>query len=119
MRRVEAESSLLPRAGDRAGRDRLEILTALISGPSFDPLFRPDIITIPGGHAIYRWACVVADCERPRGGGADLCSIHQGQWREDGRGGGMAAFVTAARPDERVGSRAVMPDLSAGPGAPQ
>ena len=32
---------------DRAGRDRLEILTALISGPSFDPLFRPDVIKIP------------------------------------------------------------------------
>ena len=32
---------------DRVGRDRLEILTALIAGPSFDPIFRPDVIEIP------------------------------------------------------------------------
>ena len=29
------------------GRDRLEILTTLIAGPSFDPIFRPDVIEIP------------------------------------------------------------------------
>jgi integrase len=93
----------------QVGRDRLEILTALIAGPSFDAIYRPDIITIPGGHPIYRWACVVLDCERPRTGGADLCSIHQGQWAvEKERGVGMAAFVTSARGlDKRVGSREV------------
>ena len=32
---------------DREARDRLEILTALIDGPSFDPMFRPDVIEIP------------------------------------------------------------------------
>jgi hypothetical protein len=32
---------------DRVGRDRLEILTALINAPSFDPIFRPDVIVIP------------------------------------------------------------------------
>ena len=44
---------------DRVGRDRLEILTALIAGPSFDPIFRPDVIEIPRQHPIYRWECVV------------------------------------------------------------
>ena len=29
---------------DRVQRDRLEILTTLIAGPSFDPIFRPDVI---------------------------------------------------------------------------
>lgn len=29
---------------DRTGRDRLELLTALINGPSFDPTFRGDVI---------------------------------------------------------------------------
>ena len=32
---------------DREGRDRLEILTALIDGPSFDAMFRPDVIDVP------------------------------------------------------------------------
>ena len=35
--------ALLPQLDAREGRDRLEILTALISAPSFDPLFRPEI----------------------------------------------------------------------------
>ncbi|HEY4992839.1 MAG TPA: hypothetical protein VII33_12230, partial [Nakamurella sp.] len=51
---------------DRVGRDRLEILTALINGPSFDPVFRPDVVQIPRNHPIYRWECVVGDCERTR-----------------------------------------------------
>ena len=34
---------------------------------------------------------MVADCERPRTGESDLCSIHQGQWAaENERGVGMA-----------------------------
>jgi hypothetical protein len=78
LRRQEYLRPLLADRPGQVGRDRLEILTALIAGPSFDPVYRPDIITIPGGHPIYRWACVVADCERPRTGGSDLCSIHQG-----------------------------------------
>jgi hypothetical protein len=36
--------TLLPQPDARQGRDRLEILAALISSPSFDPLFRPDMI---------------------------------------------------------------------------
>jgi hypothetical protein len=74
---------------DRAGRDRLEILTALIRGPSFDPVYGPDIIQIP----------------RTRSGGADLCSAHLNEWvaaREHGIG--KAAFVTAAHGlDRHVG----------------
>jgi hypothetical protein len=58
--------SLLPVRDDRAGRDRLEILAALISAPSFDPLFRAEIITVPPGHPVYRWNCLVTGCERPK-----------------------------------------------------
>ena len=54
MRRQEYLRPLLADRPGQAGRDRLEILTALIAGPSFDPVYRPDIITIPGGHPIYR-----------------------------------------------------------------
>jgi len=32
---------------DRVARDRLELLTALISAPSFDPVYRPEVIRIP------------------------------------------------------------------------
>ncbi len=35
---------VLPLHGGREGRDRLEVLTALISAPSVDPLFRGEII---------------------------------------------------------------------------
>ena len=83
---------------DREGRDRLEILTALINGPSFDPMFRPDVIDIPPDHPIYRWTCVVDRCERPHTGSADLCSEHQQQWsRERSRGVGKAAFLLSAK----------------------
>ena len=87
---------------DRDRRDRLEILTALIDGPSFDPMFRRDVIEIPPEHPIYRWECVVDRCERPRAAGTDLCTEHLQQWaRARERGVGKAAFLTAAEPFER------------------
>ncbi len=92
--------SLLPLYADpdRQGRDRLEILTALISGPSFDPIYRPAVIKIPRGHAIYRWECLVEHCERTRSGGTELCSAHMDEWARDRElgGAGKAAFVSAA-----------------------
>jgi hypothetical protein len=82
---------------DRVGRDRREILTALIAGPSFDPIFRPDVIEIPRQHPIYRWECAVDHCERSRSGGSDLCPEHLRQWaRERESGVGKAAFLSAA-----------------------
>lgn len=82
---------------DRTGRDRLEILTALIEGPTFDPQFRLDIIDIPPGHPLYRWECMVEGCERPKSGGVDLCGEHRQQWAHARSGGiGKAAFLTAA-----------------------
>jgi integrase len=84
---------------DRTTRDRLEVLTALIGGPSFDPLFRDDVIQIPRGHEVYRWDCVVEHCERIRENVVDLCSTHLVEWRDARRGGiGRAAFLAAAEP---------------------
>lgn len=81
----------------QAGRDRLEILTELIAGPSFDPLYRTEVIRIPRGHPVYRWECVVDGCERTRSGGTDLCSTHRLEWVQAEAGGaGKAAFVAAA-----------------------
>ncbi|MEU2739556.1 tyrosine-type recombinase/integrase [Streptomyces sp. NPDC007095] len=105
MKRVEFLRPLYAERPDRQERDRLEILTALINAPSFDPVFRADIVRIPRGHAIYRWECVVAGCERARGGG-DLCSIHRQEWAQAReRGIGKAAFVAAAQPLSAFASR--------------
>ncbi|WP_239340221.1 hypothetical protein [Frankia sp. CiP3] len=85
----------------RAGRDRLEILTALIAAPSFDPLFRAELIRIPAGHRIYRWQCAVDGCDRPATGqSSDLCTVHAEMWRQYQRedGATRASFLIAAAP---------------------
>ncbi len=48
----------------RARRDRLELLTALMMAPGFDPLYRSDLIAIPPQHPVYGWECVVEGCGR-------------------------------------------------------
>lgn len=89
--------ALLPQPDAREGRDRLEILTALISAPSFDPLFRGQIIKIPAGHPVYRWSCL-AGCERPVAGRGDLCGAHERLWLEHRRAGGTrSSFLQEAR----------------------
>jgi len=81
----------------------LEILTALVGSPAFDPIFRSDLIGIPRGHRHYRWECVVAGCQRARGG-SDLCSIHRVESRQArDRGVAKAAFLDAAQPLAAVG----------------
>lgn len=87
---------------DRVGRDRLEILTALIDGPDFDPILRSDVIRIPRQHPVYRWECIVERCERTRSASTDLCPEHLRLYAQDReRGIGKAAFVTAATGLER------------------
>jgi len=87
----------LPQQDAREGRDRLEILTALISAPSFDPLFRGGIITIPAGHPVYRWDCLAAGCERAVTGRGDLCRSHEVLWQaQRSEGGTRAGFLQAA-----------------------
>ena len=89
-----------PREG-RATRDRLELVTALLGGPSVDPLFREPIIQIPLGHPVYRWDCLVDACGRPRSGYTDLCGGHLDLWHLARRAAGAstrAEFVAAAEP---------------------
>jgi len=88
---------------DRAARlavpDRLEMLTALIAAPSFDPLFRAEAIQVPAGHPVFRWSCVVPQCRRGRGECREFCAAHQRQWtaaRECGTG--LPAFLAMAEP---------------------
>jgi integrase len=82
----------------RASRDRLELLTALIAAPGFDPLYQPDLIEIPPRHPVYGWGCEVPGCEcLSRGTG--MCWAHDVQWRKARRAGtGWAEFIAHAEP---------------------
>ncbi|NJP33744.1 hypothetical protein [Micromonospora thermarum] len=66
---------------DRESRDRLEILTALIDGPGFDPLFRSDVIRIPRNHPALHWNCLISGCDGyiKR---QELCANHATRWYE-------------------------------------
>ena len=87
----------------RESRDRLEILTALIGAPSFDPVFRDVVIRVPQGHRVYQWACTVEGCERVRSGGTDLCSAHCQQWAgARDAGTSRAEFHATAKPLPRA-----------------
>lgn len=96
-------TSLLPLVGegrDRRGRDRLEILTALIDGPAFDPVFAAEVIRVPRNHPVYRWNCLVEDCERVSTA-TGLCTSHRQQrTRSEAAGQGMAGFLAEAVPLE-------------------
>lgn len=84
----------------RAARDRLELLTALISAPGFDPLYRDDVIVIPRDHLVYGWGCAVANCERPRRShSARVCERHHQEWLQaQASGVTLGVFVAAAQP---------------------
>ena len=84
----------------RVARDRLELLTALIAAPGFDPLYRQDIIAIPRDHPVYGWGCAVEDCERPRRNhNGRLCERHSQEWLKVEQSGlTLGAFVEAADP---------------------
>ncbi len=91
---------LLSEGDERRGGDRLEILTALIGGPSFDPVFATEIVRVPRNHPIYRWHCLIADCERVRSN-SGLCTAHRDQRaRSEAAGEGVAEFLAAAVPLE-------------------
>jgi integrase len=73
--------SLVPATqGTRAGRDRLELLTALIGAPRFDPLYRADVIEIPPQHSVFGWECQVDSCRCVQRQGLSFCTHHQKLW---------------------------------------
>jgi integrase len=81
---------------DRRARDQLEVLTALIDGPGFDPLFRSDIISVPKNHAALHWNCLIDGCDgyiRAQ----ELCGNHLVRWREAADSGiARAEFLRTA-----------------------
>ncbi|MFE2432157.1 hypothetical protein ACFXJ5_36220 [Streptomyces sp. NPDC059373] len=91
--------TLLPGRTDatRVGRDRLELLTALIDAPGFDPVFRDALISIPPQHPVYAWQCAVEGCERIRRVSHNLCNTHNLEWEQAERTGRTKrAFMDAA-----------------------
>ena len=95
--------ALLPgHDGDRrVGRDRLELLTALINAPGFDPLYRSELIAFPPQHPVYAWQCTVQGCERIRQMGQTLCGTHYLLWEQaEAAGASRAGFMEAAQPLE-------------------
>lgn len=90
---------LLPGPDGRESRDRLEILTALIDGPCFDPFLRADVIEVPAEHPVLGWRCRVPQCQRAGHGTSDLCDTHRTEW--SARGGDeadRAEFLRTAKP---------------------
>ncbi|QLH24402.1 site-specific integrase [Streptomyces sp. Rer75] len=88
--------TLLTEPVSRVKRDRLELLTAVIEGPGFDPLYWPDLMEIPPHHAVYAWRCDVVKCERYRRLGIRFCDAHHRERKASGMG--QAAFAKAASP---------------------
>ncbi|CAN3982970.1 tyrosine-type recombinase/integrase [Kitasatospora purpeofusca] len=83
----------------RRGTDRLELLQTLIAAPAFDPLFRGDVLRLPGDHPVFGWQCKVEGCDRGHEGAWELCHHHRVQWSEARRGGRtFTAFLAAAQP---------------------
>lgn len=92
---------LVPADGgdNRQRRDRLELLSALIGSPGFDPLLRGDIIEFPRDHSVFWWGCRVTGCERPRRENKMLCNGHESQWQQAHLAGAdRAAWMRDAAP---------------------
>ncbi|MGW3974188.1 tyrosine-type recombinase/integrase [Streptomyces ardesiacus] len=99
MSTLTLEPGTTPLGVVRMKRDRLEILHALITAPTFDPLLASDVISVPGDHAVFGWACAVEDCERGRNTTQELCSQHGRDWKRwRDEGGAYIEFLRTARP---------------------
>lgn len=73
---------IVKRIDRRRTRDRLELLTALLNGPTVEAFYREDIIRYPGDHRVFAWRCAVASCYSPRTSRKDMCHKHIQEWGE-------------------------------------
>ncbi len=91
--------SLLPQEDARTRRDRLEVLTALIGGPEFDPVLRGGVLKIPPTPRVHPWNCTVPDGPRSRWRRYAMCAVHADQWQEaETREVSRAEFLRVAEP---------------------
>ncbi|MFE6052856.1 tyrosine-type recombinase/integrase [Kitasatospora sp. NPDC056446] len=66
-------------------RDQLEILNALLAGPTVDGYFTEDLVKFPPDHPVYGWRCSVPGCEgatASAGGAKDMCTAHLHEYRK-------------------------------------
>ncbi|MET7605139.1 tyrosine-type recombinase/integrase [Streptomyces avermitilis] len=100
----EANRPLLPLVSTHQGpsrttTDRLEVLSTLMTAPSFDPLFTTEVIRMPGDHEAYGWICKVPQCERAQEPARSLCANHEIEWRKQRKNGGLLGdFMRTAEP---------------------
>jgi integrase len=99
---VTISLTLTPGPDIRESRDRLELLTALIDGPAFDPALRADVIEIPADHRVFPWGCRVPGCTRPRCSLRDWCDGHLSLWRKRPAGVDRIEFLRTAEPLQPV-----------------
>ncbi|MFD5616756.1 tyrosine-type recombinase/integrase [Kitasatospora sp. NPDC127060] len=101
----------------RTTTDRLELLRTLIAAPTFDPLFREDVICVPGHHPNYGWLCPVGGCRRAADG-REFCWTHSREWTQvKASGGNITDFLRAAQPLKSLSWHAA-PDCIVCPGIP-
>lgn len=95
-------SSLLPvlvnPSEQRTGRDRAELLTALLHAPGVDDFYRADIIAFPQLHPVYGWGCGVPGCMATKGESASYCRAHAAGWGARRPGMTRVEFGAAATP---------------------
>lgn len=83
----------------RQHRDRLEILSVLMSAPNFSSLFRSDIIDVPADYPGLPWRCAIPGCERTRSSALEFCPAHSKLWRMQRNSGSTKPhFIDTAEP---------------------
>jgi len=91
-----------PSSGADATRttgDRLEVLAALMAAPTFDPLYRDNVIEVAGDHPVYGWVCKLPDCKRAQNPGYEWCQAHYKEWCGRRKAGASVAdFLRLAEP---------------------
>jgi hypothetical protein len=90
---------VVDRVDRRQSRDRLELLTALLNGPTVESFYRDDIVRYPVDHRVFAWRCSVVSCDSPRTGRKDMCHQHIKEWARLKVGGGSRfEFARTASP---------------------
>lgn len=118
MRALRLLPVVMAGKSSRTTVDRLEMLRALIAAPSFGPLFREEVICVPGDHHTYGWLCRVGGCQRGAEGTREHCQTHSKEWtRVKASGGTITEFLSAAQP-LRSRSWHEAPDCLICPGIP-
>jgi integrase len=118
---IPHELSAVPNEhASRRGRDRLELLAALLHGPTVEEIYHQVVIDFPRDHPDYSWGCTIPDCARPQVwmDGAKMCKEHYDNWLQARDSGvSRAKFNRTATPLEAA-RYGLLPDCQICPGRP-